>query len=281
MNAAHPDRSRILHQSSRFIQRVNTTQARVSEALSLLHRDGTHGVRQRLIARAYRKSGASTVGLGLEHGEVADSTTIEWTVPAVRPHRGQPLRITWITTPPGAGSGGHTTMFRVVQGLVEAGHHCTLAFYDRYFGRVDRHERVIREAWPWLDSDIEDVRGWIESGRCLHCDILGISHVLGARPSIAGRRMYFVQDFEPFFYGQGSEFALCEDTYRFGYTCIAVGRMVSEILRDRCGVSSVVASHGCDTSIYSLANTQERNGVAFYAKPDVPRPRVCARHSCT
>ena len=83
--------------------------------------------------------------------------------------------------------------------------------------------------------------------------------------------MYLIQDFEPFFFGRGSEYALSEDSYRFGFSGITIGRMPAEIIRDRCGVDSIVAEHGVDTSIYSMTNHGDRNGVAFYAKPDHPR----------
>ena len=206
--------------------------ARVAETVELIKREGPRAVGQRLVRRAYLKSGASTLLLGVEPGEVADSTTISWEAPSSRPERGQPIRATWLTTPPAAGSGGHTTMFRVVQGLVDAGHPCTLALYDRHHGRVERHRGVIREAWPWLDVQVEDVRQGLSPADVFIATSWESAHVLGARGSVPGRRMYFIQDFEPFFYGQGSEYALSEDTYRFGFTCISVGRMVAELLRE-------------------------------------------------
>lgn len=35
--------------------------------------------------------------------------------------------------------------------------------------------------------------------------------------------MYFVQDFEPLFYGMGSKAVLAENTYRFGFTVLQLG----------------------------------------------------------
>jgi glycosyltransferase involved in cell wall biosynthesis len=162
-------------------------------------------------------------------------------------------------------------MFRVVQGLADAGHSCTLALYDRHGGRASRHESVIRDAWPWLDAAVEDVRNSLTPSDVYIATSWESAHVLGVRGHMPGRRMYFVQDFEPFFYGRGSEYALSEDTYRFGFTCIAVGNMVAEILRERYGVECAVAEYGCDTGVYRATNTDERHGVVFYAKRDYPR----------
>jgi glycosyltransferase involved in cell wall biosynthesis len=101
------------------------------------------------------------------------------------------------------------------------------------------------------------------------------AHVLASAP-VATRRLYLVQDYEPYFYPHGSEYVLAEETYRFGFRCIAVGRMVGDLLRERFDIDATVAEYGCDTSVYRLAEPAEdgarsRDGVVFYAKPEVPR----------
>lgn len=37
-----------------------------------------------------------------------------------------------------------------------------------------------------------------------------------------GRRVYFVQDYEPYLYPHGSAYTLADDTYRFGFQAIAL-----------------------------------------------------------
>ena len=51
------------------------------------------------------------------------------------------------------------------------------------------------------------------------------------------RRLYFIQDFEPYFYGRGSMYSLAEDSYRFGFRCIALGQMVAGTLRSEVGIA--------------------------------------------
>jgi O-antigen biosynthesis protein len=79
------------------------------------------------------------------------------------------------------------------------------------------------------------------------------------------------EDFEPFFYPRGAEYALAEDTYRFGFRSIAVGHMVANLLRDEIGVATDVVEFGCDTEVYRLQSGQSREGVVFYCKPGAPR----------
>jgi glycosyltransferase involved in cell wall biosynthesis len=85
------------------------------------------------------------------------------------------------------------------------------------------------------------------------------------------RRLYFIQDYEPYFYARGALYALAEDSYRFGFRCIALGDMVAELLRSEIGVSPDVTEFGCDTTQYRLLPTRQRTGVVFFARPDFPR----------
>jgi glycosyltransferase involved in cell wall biosynthesis len=83
--------------------------------------------------------------------------------------------------------------------------------------------------------------------------------------------LYFIQDYEPFFYPRGSEYELAADSYRFGFTNIALGDMVHDRLQRELGVASEVVPFSCDTSVYRLTNHGPRRGIVFYAKPGVPR----------
>ncbi len=64
---------------------------------------------------------------------------------------------------------------------------------------------------------------------------------------------------------------LAEDTYRFGFRCIAIGWMVADLLQKRFNVRARVAEYGCDTPVYRLTNPAARAGVVFYAKQAIAR----------
>ncbi len=65
-------------------------------------------------------------------------------------------------------------------------------------------------------------------------------------------RLYFIQDYEPYFYPHGPEYALAEDSYRFGFRCIALGNMVATALRTEVCIDPEVTPFGCDTDVYRL-----------------------------
>jgi hypothetical protein len=244
--------------------------ARSREVWRVLRRDGARGLAQRAARVAYRRVGAADLEDPLDFDNITDSYGLKLPVPDHRPARGTPLTVGWICTPPAPGSGGHTTLLRMVEGTEAAGHRCVLYLYDRYAGEPARHERVIRRSWPGVKAQVRSVADGLDPIDAYVASGWETAHVL-ASSRVPTRRLYFVQDFEPFFYPLGSRHVLAEDTYRFGFRCITVGRMLADMLADRYGVSASVAEFGCDTSVYRLTNTGTRSGVVFYARRETAR----------
>lgn len=243
--------------------------ARVSQLRRVLATDGASGVRRRLVRAGHRMLGDQHEPLPLHPADVADSATLTPSQPVTV--GSGPLRIAWITTPPGAGSGGHTTMLRMVEGLEKAGHATSLYLYDVFHGELAEHERVIRAHWPGVRASVHDVRDGLGNADVWIATSWQTAHVLASRPQAAGCRMYFVQDYEPYFYPHGALYALAEDTYRFGFTGITAGAWLSEELTTRFGMPCEHFEFGADADIYSVSNHGDRDGVVFYTKPGVAR----------
>jgi len=239
--------------------------------VDLWHQAGARGIAQRLARAAYRRLDAAELEFPLDLDSVADSRALRLSTPSERPSRGRPLHVGFLSTPPGLYSGGHTTMFRMVAALEAAGHRCTLFLYDRYGTPASEHEAVIRRGWPWIRADVLDVADGLKAVDGCIATSWTTAHVLARRGTAPMRRLYLVQDFEPFFYPRGSEYALAEDTYRFGFRCLAVGHMVADLLSERAGVTAEVLEFGCDSDVYRLTNQAPRHGVVFYTKPHTPR----------
>lgn len=245
--------------------------AKVSKAVGILRNDGPRAFAQRLTRVAYDRLDAASLDEPLLYDDIADSTQLDLAVPEKRPDRSQPLTAGWVTVPPRAGSGGHTTLFRMVEAVEKAGHRCVLFLYDRYGGDLREHERVIRDWWPNLRAEVRDASAGISGVDACVASSWDTAHVLARRGTAPMRRLYFIQDFEPFFYPRGSLYTLAEDTYRFGFRNIALGEMVAQLLRSELGLAPDVTEFGCDTSVYRLLDGRERSGVVLYARPTVPR----------
>lgn len=212
---------------------------------------------------------------------IADSRSLNLEVPHRRPDPSQKLTVGWVCTPPALGSGGHTTMFRMIRALEAAGHDCRIYLYDRHGGDLDEQRRAVRLGWPEVQAKVSDVGSLPARSSTTSADLLDAcvatswesAHVMATLGTAPMRRLYFVQDFEPYFHPRGSEYALAEDSYRFGFRCIALGKMVGDCLTKEIGISPDVTSFGCDTAVYNVGPNEatSRNGIVCYARPGAPR----------
>ncbi|MGX5653819.1 rhamnosyltransferase WsaF family glycosyltransferase [Geodermatophilus nigrescens] len=242
----------------------------ISKAVRVARSEGLQGVGDRLIRAAAQRWSVPSEWTGLDPADVVDAASVRVPPRHTRP-RDAPLEIGWVLTPPGAGSGGHTTIFRMVEALESAGHRCTLFLYGGRQRVGTEYEAVIRRWWPAIRAPIRDLRDGLPDMDAHVATAWPTAHALARRGDAAGARLYFVQDFEPYFYARGSDYALAEETYRFGFQVISVGHMVADELERRFGISSTVTPFGCDQDVYRVLDGGPRDEVVFYARPGVAR----------
>jgi glycosyltransferase involved in cell wall biosynthesis len=245
--------------------------ATVKKAVRTAQTEGVDGVTDRLVRSAVRRFTVDVEPLLVRPGDIADSVEVSSAPPGpVRP-LGSALDVGWVLTPPAAGSGGHTTIFRFVEALEAAGHRCTLFLYETGSGDLAEREAVIRRWWPGVRAEVRSVDEGLPHMDAWVATAWPTAHVLAKAVGVRGRRFYLAQDFEPYFYGRGAAYELAEDTYRFGFQMITVGRMVADELRTRYGLASTIAPFGCDQDVYRLTNPAPRDEIVFYARPGTAR----------
>ena len=244
---------------------LNDVTSGVRRLVSTLRRHTAREVAQRAARQLARRLDAEELDFPLLARDLADSHDLPEPRPFARADGSRP-RVAWLAFPPGAGSGGHTTLFRVVESARAAGFDNTLLLYDRYGSDLDARVATVRSAWPWLQAEIAPLPDQITGYDAVVASSWPTAHV-AARRTVEGRRLYFVQDFEPLFHPRGATYAFAEDTYRFGFRNVALGRMVHDLLRSETGVGSDLVPFGCDTATYHATSPAgRRSGVTFYAK---------------
>ncbi|MET3902805.1 glycosyltransferase family 1 protein [Paenarthrobacter sp. 4246] len=192
-----------------------------------------------------------------------------------RPRTGS-LDVGWVCTPPGPGSGGHTTFFRMVQGMADRGHRCTLFLYDRNSDDVSRHTSTIRQYWPDLDAHVRSVTEGFEGMDAVVASSWPTAYAAAARRGPDIHSFYFIQDYEPYFYPRGTLYWLAENSYRLGFTNIGLGEMITAVMKAETGQEPAASvPFACDTSTYRLLEDKDRQGsrqgVVYYAKRAVDR----------
>jgi glycosyltransferase involved in cell wall biosynthesis len=188
------------------------------------------------------------------------------------------LTIAWVVPPWNVGSGGHTTIFRLVRQLEQRGHRCSIHLFDpdRRESRSGGELRAeIRERFVELDAPV----------------FRDLSHFSGADVAIATEwrtafpvrdlpgcreKVYLVQDDEPQFYATSSLSIWAEESYRMGYRCIAYTPWMADILRERWGLEARYFECGTDTDVYEFAGEEGREPglIAVYARKETERRAV-------
>jgi O-antigen biosynthesis protein len=203
--------------------------------------------------------------------DVLDADLSRPTAARVRPVRNdESLTINWVTIPAGANSGGHTTIFRMIRYLEAHGYRNRLYFYNVYGADPEYYAAIARDAYGFTGPiRTLDSVGMEDADAIVATSWATAYPVYNARSS--GKRFYFVQDYEPWFYPVGALSLLAENTYRMGFHAITAGKWLSKKLRSEFGMDADSFDFGCDTNAYSLLPGSRRNGIVFYARPEAAR----------
>lgn len=248
-----------------------TAGRRVAAALSTVRRAravGIRGLMQRVARRAYENTGAASLRFNLALDDVLADVPSSLPMPTAHVPRDRPMVVGWVITPPAPGSGGHTTIFRMVEALEKKSHRVVLFVYDRHGLDVDRLTERIRTHWPRVRAEVRDARGGIADVDIALATAWETAHVLVRYGRAPMRRAYFIQDYEPYFYGHGAQYEFAAMTYRLPLRRIALGEMLGEMIRQETGSASDVIPFGCDSSAYHPpASPHRRRGIVFYSRP--------------
>jgi O-antigen biosynthesis protein len=186
-------------------------------------------------------------------------------IPKVEPLK--PIVVNWVTVPAGP-SGGHTTMYRIIRYLEAHGYVNRVYFYNVYRADHRYYESIARSVYKFVgtvaavDQGMEDAHAVVATSWATAYPVYN--------SGCAGKRFYFVQDFEPYFYPVGAISFMAENTYRMGFHGISAGRWLAQKLSAEFGMSSDFFDFGSDNSHYRLTNSK-RSGVVFYARPEAAR----------
>ena len=185
---------------------------------------------------------------------------------------GPPNRILFIAPPFGKGSGGHWDIMRLIAALQAGGAHVELRIYLAD-GRVDLTEQreLIRDHFP-ITTVACDLWSRTEVGPTDAVVATGWNTAFAALNCRAGRKIYMVQDYEPWFYSVGTDSILADMTYDFGFDLLAAGDWLPTKLADRNIGRVATFPLGFDSQVYrSHASWEARTGVLFYLRPATPR----------
>lgn len=189
----------------------------------------------------------------------------------VTPASGRALKIAWIVPGLIIGGGGHRNIIRCAYHLEKLGHEVSLHFIDSHDpGHVVRAQ--VREHFYPFEGHVgllDDSFGEYDIAFATHWST--VTHAEQLKDRI-GEIVYFVQDFEPFFYAMGSEYVMAENTYRKGFYAITSGIWCEHFLRNSYDSEADHFQFPINRSIYfDQKRSRRTDRIIFFAKPEMPR----------
>lgn len=184
----------------------------------------------------------------------------------------EPLIVNWVMFPPSAGSGGHTTAFRLIEHLERSGNICRVYLYDNHRGDTAYYASRTRRVFPGFKGEIGDVTSGMADAHAVVATSWPTAYPVYS-DACRGMRFYLVQDFEPWFYPKGARSVLAEQTYRMGFHAITAGRFLATKLRAEYGMAADAFEFGSDSAYHLVDGAGPRDGIVFYAKPEAAAAR--------
>ncbi|MCX8566595.1 MAG: Glycosyltransferase involved in cell wall bisynthesis [Glomeribacter sp. 1016415] len=183
-------------------------------------------------------------------------------------------KIAWLIPPLMEGSGGHRTILQHAFALEARGHECALYIE----GTAPSKKSAIKQIEVMFGYCFANaVYGWenIEPADLAMATMWYTAAIVRSLP-FPCLKMYFVQDYEPYFYPMGDNYLMAESSYTYGLTPVTIGRWLSHELKKRFNIESYYFEFGADLSVYKpLPNIEKELAVCFIYQPG--KPRRCAR----
>jgi glycosyltransferase involved in cell wall biosynthesis len=181
-----------------------------------------------------------------------------------------PYTINWVMSPP-SGGGGHQNIFRFISLLDKMGHKNNIYLYSTYDDMTVAQAKENVKGY----SSAKNLSFYKYNGKMQDADVVFATGWETAYPVFNDKssayKMYFVQDFEPYFYPMGTNYILAENTYKFGFHGITAGGWLSSKLSSEYGMKCDHYDFGADKSNYKVLNEKKRKEIFFYARPVTER----------
>lgn len=238
-----------------------------------------------------RGSASTVVKLNLEYGEVVrvqdriiekyhlGADKIEWAKTRRRgmgfveseKNVGKKGSIAWLVPAFSTGSGGHRTIFTNVNYLIEHGYKCDVyingnpgEYPNDIFKRIEegygefKADTFAGYTLAKHDYDAIIATGWDTAEPVAKSDIKN--------------KLYFIQDFEPYFFPRNGENIAAERSYSLGLRGITIGRWLTQKISNNYPTETNFFHFCADSNCYfKKPETERENALCYIFQPGKPR----------
>lgn len=179
-------------------------------------------------------------------------------------------KIAWVIPHPGKGSGGHRTIIQNVNALIRQGYECDIYVEDDNVSTAEMVKQKINEYYEPCDAGV-----YVGIRMRKDYDIVfatGWQIVEFVRNLPAKHKGYFIQDFEPWFFPMGDQYIITENSYRYGFKPVTIGKWLAHKMIAEYENPVEYFDFGADLNVYKkLDNVKKENAICFVYQPEKSR----------
>ncbi|MFR2534525.1 MAG: glycosyltransferase [Clostridia bacterium] len=179
-------------------------------------------------------------------------------------------RIAWVIPHPGKGSGGHRTIIQNVNALLRAGYDCDIYVEDDNVSTAQMVKDKINEYYEPCEAGV-----YVGIRMRKDYDIVfatGWQIVEFVRNVPARHKAYFIQDFEPWFFPMGDQYIITENSYRYGFMPVTIGKWLAHKMLAEYNNPVEYFDFGADLKVYKkLEHIEKENAICFVYQPEKSR----------
>ena len=183
------------------------------------------------------------------------------------------MKIGWIIPGVAKASGGTRTIVQAVNALVKTERHECLIVLDivcQDFVALDEaRNSLVSEYGLNPEIAVVDLSCNLDEYDCLVATLWTTAETV--RNSLVAHKVYFVQDFEPWFYSMGDEYLEAQNTYRIGLKPLTIGRWLSHKLCSEYDSAAHYFDFCADARIYKPLDIKRNRAICALHQPGKPR----------
>ena len=168
------------------------------------------------------------------------------------------------------GSGGHRTIFQNINALIKEGYLCDVYIESDPSVLPGQLKDKIKEYYG--ETNANAFAGWIPTKKYDVVVATAFNTVKPVMQTDCDKKLYFVQDYEPWFFSMGDLYIEAENSYKNDISVISIGKWLSSKMRRDFKLNASYFNFCADLNVYKkLDNVEKEHALCFIFQPLKPR----------
>ena len=172
------------------------------------------------------------------------------------------------------GSGGHRTIFQNINALIKDGYQCDVYIEADSMTLPTTLKEQVNNYYGECAADM--FAGWEPTREYDAVVATAFNTVPAVMKTNFSRKLYFVQDYEPWFFSMGDLYIEAENSYKNDISVISIGKWLCAKMRKEYNLNASYFNFCADLNVYKkLNNVKKEHAICFIFQPQKPRRCDC------